>query len=123
MHIKVSEQEQRFYLACEDSWESRVGHEIEVDDYRFCIIPFDDHINVSEVDSGFKVLDIAYPPGFNEKAPMLSLFGAISQSVQMIIKRTSDFNSVIASAKKDAINLLGEKPETENVNFETLMEE
>ncbi|PEU07176.1 hypothetical protein CN525_26765, partial [Bacillus sp. AFS014408] len=51
------EQSQRFYLAFE-KWESAVGHEIKVGQYRFCAIPLSESINISEVTSGVNAINI-----------------------------------------------------------------
>lgn len=115
MRVTVNEQEQLFYLATEDGWEGRIGHEMRIGDYKFCIIPFDDHINVSEVSSGFNVLSVPYSDidlMALDETSIINLVWEITQTIQMIIDR-SDFDSIISRAKTDGINKLGEKPETD----------
>lgn len=57
MEIKVNEQAQRFYLAC-DKWEPAIGHGIKVGEYHFFVAPIGGKFNVSEATTGIKVFEI-----------------------------------------------------------------
>ncbi|GAB3797275.1 hypothetical protein [Virgibacillus kimchii] len=119
MKITVNEQVQRFYLAYEKKWKPVVGHEIQVGKYRFCVIPKDDMINVSEVTSGTKVYDFYI--NFNismqteTKEDAIKYFNKIGESLKRLINKQKDFDKVLEESKKVAIKRLGEMPEIEDV--------
>lgn len=125
MKISVNEQEQRFYLATKNGWQGAVGHEIKVGEYSFCAIPTNRAINVSEVSSGIKIADVPYSVGFLEKGKngVMELFEKIGEDMKNVIKDNANFDKAVKQEKSKAIDLLGEKPQTENVNLEKMLKE
>lgn len=113
MNITVNEQEQRFYLAAK-KWEPVVGHEIKIGEYRFCAIPTEDGINVSEVSSGAKVT--VFPMNLKNsllaqtKKDSMKIFNKIGESIKRIIEKQSDFDAQLEKLKQTAFDRLGKMP-------------
>ncbi len=118
MEITVNEQPQRFYLAL-DKWEGAVGHEIKVGGYRFCAIPLSNSLNVSEVTSGAKLLDIPLTLGFitATKEDSLKLFEKVGKLIKQVIEGSTDFDKRLKNMKKIAFEQLGEMPPIEDVDI------
>ncbi len=118
MKITVNEQLQQFYLAT-DIWRKAVGHEIKVGKYRFCSIPTKTGINVSEVSSGARLLEIPYSDNIiqlaEDKDGAIELFYEIGESIERIIGEQINFDAAIKGLKKIAFDKLGEMPEIKNV--------
>ncbi|MED4399829.1 hypothetical protein [Metabacillus fastidiosus] len=121
MKITVNEQPQRFYLAF-DKWEAAVGHEITVGEYRFCAIPLSKTVNISEVTSGAKVLDI--PISFEmmmvtaTKEGSMEFFKKIGKRLEQAIIRKNDFDQQLTKMKETAFERLGEMPPIETVEID-----
>ncbi|MFT8319313.1 MAG: hypothetical protein ABF649_00590 [Bacillus sp. (in: firmicutes)] len=124
MEITVNEQPQRFYLAINNKWEPAVGHEIKVGEYRFCAIPLSNRINISEVTSGARVLNIPMTLEITmataSKEGSVKFFYKVGESLKRIIGRAFDFNEQLANMKKTAFERLGEMPPIENVDVEAI---
>ena len=118
MEIKVNEQPQQFYLALPDKWVPAAGHEIKVGDYRFCAIPIGNHINVSEITTGAKLMNI--PVNFiidlmtETKEGTIDFCCQIGESIKRIIEKHDDFDGMLAEVKGIAIDRLGEMPKIES---------
>lgn len=117
MNVSVNEQTQTFYLAC-DTWKPVVGHEIRVGKYRFCAIPVQGYINVSEVTSGTKALD--FPMNLEmmlvteSKEGAITLFHKIGESLKNIINSQDNFDSKLEKKRKESTKRLGEMPPIED---------
>lgn len=126
MKITVNKQTHRFFLALE-KWEPVVGHEIKVGDYRFCAIPLKEVINISEVTSGCKVLNI--PISFEimmvtaSKEQSLKYLEKVGKQLEKFIEKTSDFDKHLEKMKNIAFDRLGEMPPIENVDTEWVFED
>ncbi|MBT2215853.1 hypothetical protein KK120_08825 [Virgibacillus dakarensis] len=118
MNITVNEQPQRFYLAAK-KWVGVVGHEIKVGKYRFCAIPINGSINVSEITSGAKVynipMDLTIMLLTETKEETIKFFYTVGESIKRIIEKQEDFDAMIANMKKTAFDKLGEMPPIEDV--------
>ncbi|PEB52468.1 hypothetical protein COO03_11845 [Bacillus sp. AFS098217] len=126
MKIKVNEQSQRFYLAFE-KWESAVGHEIKVGQYRFCAIPLSESINISEVTSGVNAINIPMSLEIRmvtaTKEETMKFFEKVGEHLKRIIESTKDFDDRLKEMKKTAFERLGEMPPIENVDIDWIFEE
>ncbi len=113
MKISVNEQTQTFYLAC-DTWKSVVGHEIRIGKFRFCAIPVPGYINVSEVTTGSKILDVPMTLEMmldtETKEGAMLLFQKIGESIKSIINRQDNFELTLEKMKALSFELLGEMP-------------
>ncbi|PED84324.1 hypothetical protein CON65_02500 [Bacillus pseudomycoides] len=125
MKIKVNEQSQRFYLAFE-KWESAVGHEIKVGQYRFCAIPLSESINISEVTSGVNAINIPMSLEIRmvtaTKEETMKFFEKVGERLKRIIESTKDFDDRLQKMKKTAFERLGEMPPIENVDIDWIFE-
>ncbi|MBN6206252.1 hypothetical protein JYK21_07295 [Ralstonia pickettii] len=124
MEIKVNEQAQQFYLAMpkRKEWVPIVGHEIKVGKYRFSASPVNDVINVSEVTTGAKVMNIPLDPitlfMTAEKESAIDYFYSVGERIKKIIEKQTDFDSMLAEMKKKTFEQLGEMPEIIDVEME-----
>jgi hypothetical protein len=126
MEIKVNEQPQRFYLAWKDKWVEAVGHEIKVGNYSFCATPMPTGmINISETTTGLKFYELpmnAYVLSKTEtKEKTFKFLEKVGESLVRLIGKTNDFDKRIQEGRKKTEELIGRKPETENVDIEELI--
>lgn len=116
MEVTVSEEAKRFYLAF-DKWQPAVGHEIKVGKYRFCAIPLSSVLNISEVTSGAKVLNIPMTLEIMmvtvSKEDSIEYFKQVGQKLKQAIERANDFDEHISNMKQIAFERLGEMPPIE----------
>ncbi|MBB6601804.1 hypothetical protein HW432_05855 [Bacillus pumilus] len=126
MKITVNEQPQRFYLATEKLWKPMVGHEIRVGKYRFCAIPMDGHINITEVTSGLQIVEIPMSLGIMTetvtKEGAISWLYKVGESLVKIVK-TKDYDKQLEKMKKMAIEKLGDMPSIEDVDMDWIFED
>jgi hypothetical protein len=126
LKISVNEQTQRFYLAM-DKWKPVTGHEITVGKYKFCAIPTNEVINVSEVTSGCKVLNIPMNIEIilstSTKEDSMRFFNKIGESLKRIIESHKNFDGELENMKKVAFEKLGEMPAIENVDTDWVFAE
>lgn len=126
MKITVNEQPQRFYLATEKLWKPMVGHEIRVGKYRFCAIPMDGHINITEVTSGCKVLAIPLSLGIilesETKEGAMAFLYNVGESLVRIVN-IKDYDEQLEKTKKGAIEKLGDMPPIEDVDMDWIFED
>lgn len=119
MSIFVDEKSKRFYLAGE-KWIPVVGHEIKVDDYRFCAIPLDSGINISEVTSGSKIYEIPMSVevlvATNTKELAIAYLEDVGKRLKKMIENQSDFDVRVENNRDIAIQSLGEMPPIEYVD-------
>jgi hypothetical protein len=116
LEVTVSEQAKRFYLAF-DKWQPAVGHEINVGKYRFCAIPLSSVLNISEVTSGAKVLNIPMTLEIMmitvSKEDSIEYFKQVGQKLKLAIERAKDFDEHVSNMKQMAFERLGEMPPIE----------
>jgi len=55
MEAKIDRQLKKFWLAYNDGWKHAVGHEVQVDNYRFSVCPTKKGIVISEVTTGMRI--------------------------------------------------------------------
>ncbi|MDF9626831.1 hypothetical protein P5775_29555 [Bacillus cereus] len=126
MEIKVNEQTQRFYLAF-DEWVPAVGHEIKVGQYRFCAIPSSKFINISEVTSGVKIINIPLSIELimvtATKEGTMQFLEKFGESLKRKIESMKDFDEQLAQMKKRSLDLLGEMPSIEDVDTDWIFDE
>lgn len=126
MKVTVDEQAKRFYLAF-DKWESAVGHEIKVGEYRFSVIPLSDGLNISEVTTGSKVLIVPISIGImmmtETKEDSIKYFEKIGNYLKQFIERRNDFDTKLAEMKKTTFERLRKMPPIENVDIDCLVGE
>lgn len=126
MQIKVNEQTQRFYLAF-DQWEPAVGHEMKVGKYRFCAIPLNDGINISEVTSGANVINIPLSLELRivtaTKEGTMQFLEKFGERIKQKIESIKDFDEQLEKMKKTAFERLGEMPRIENVDTDWIFDE
>lgn len=121
MKVTVNEQPQRFQLAFSEGWQSKVGHEIKVGKYRFCAIPSDETINISEVTSGAKLVDLPIDLGVMmataTKEGAMEFFEGVGKRLIPLIKQY-DFEKEIERYKQISVEHLGAMPPTESFDFD-----
>ncbi|GAA0415265.1 hypothetical protein PD280_06240 [Virgibacillus salarius] len=121
MKITVNEQPQQFYLAFKE-WTPAVGHEIQVGKYRFCAIVIGNKINVSEVTTGARVLNIPFDFATllitGTKEDTIKYFYSIGESIKRAIEKSNDVDVMISEMQEIAYERLGEMPEIKNVDVE-----
>lgn len=126
MEITVNEQTQRFYLAF-DEWKEVVGHEIKVGKYQFCAIPMNGIVNVSEVTSGLKIIEI--PMNLENmiltesKEGSIRFFNKVGESLKRIIENDNNFDIQLTKRKKTAFKRLGKMPKIENIDVDWIFED
>lgn len=122
MEIKINEQTQRFYLAFEDEWKGVIGHEIKVGKHRFCAIPADGVINISEVTTGMKAMNITVDLTIlfmtETKEDFIKYLYTVGERLKKVIERDIDFDKKLEFSKTIAIGRLGEMPPIKNVDLE-----
>ncbi|HEY4601238.1 MAG TPA: hypothetical protein VIG73_08215 [Cerasibacillus sp.] len=121
MKVIVNEQPQQFYLAYFNKWMPAVGHEIRVGLYQFCAIPLSNHINVSEVTTGTRVLSISIDFEIMmhtaTKEGTIEYFEKIGNQLKQLIERTNDFDQQLVKIKQVTYERLGEMPPIEEVDI------
>ena len=121
MEITVSEQAKRFYLA-HDKWVPLVGHEITIGKYRFCAIPLENRINVSEVTTGAKLfnvpVDLIIHLITETKEDTIKFLYKIGELIKKIIDKQDDFDGILNEMKKHAFDRLGEMPPIEEIEID-----
>ncbi|MCU5196477.1 hypothetical protein OCE52_16870 [Bacillus mobilis] len=126
MEIKVNEQTQRFYLAV-DEWVPAVGHEIKVGKYRFSAIPLDESINISEVTSGVRAINVPMTVETWEltstKEGTMKFLEKIGERLKQIIGKQINFDEHLEKQRKIAVERLGEMPPIEDVDTDWMFEE
>ncbi|SPR94873.1 hypothetical protein [Bacillus altitudinis] len=126
MKITVNEQSQRFYLATTKDWKPMVGHEIRVGKYRFCAIPMDGHINITEVTSGLQIVEIPMSLGVMietvTKEGAISWLYKVGESLLKIV-RMKDYDKQLEKMKKMTIEKLGDMPPIEDVDMDWIFED
>jgi hypothetical protein len=126
MDISVNEQTQTFYLACKE-WVPTVGHEIRVGKYRFCALPLESGINISEVTSGMRVLTLPMTPDVHviteTKEGSMIYFLKVGERIKKLIEAMSDFDEHLSKMVKTSFDSLGEMPPIENYNSDWIFAE
>ena len=114
MNVTVNEQPQLFYLAGKNKWMTGAGHGIMVGEYHFCAIPFRGCINITEVTSGAKVVEIPIDTNIHmltqTKKGTLRFFEAVGEMLITTIESTPNFDKEIQRLKGIAFETLGEMP-------------
>ena len=127
MKISVNEQTQTFYLAGNKEWVSAVGHEIRVGNYRFCAVPIKKGINISEVTSGAKILDIPFSQmsylRTSSKEGTIHYFLEIGERLLHLIEKSGDFDHITSLSKQKAVERLGDKPPVEDYDSDWIFAE
>lgn len=124
MEIKVNAQPQQFYLAmpARKKWTPVAGHEIKVGKYRFFASPIGDVINVSEVTTGAKVMNIPLDPVTlfmtAEKEGAIDYFHMVGERIKKVLEKLNDFDSMLEEFQKEAFEQLGEMPEIIDVEMD-----
>ncbi|NMH69671.1 hypothetical protein HF072_12855 [Bacillus sp. RO3] len=126
MKISVNEQTQTFYLACLE-WVPTVGHEIRVGDYRFCALPLESRINISEVTSGMRVLNLPMTEEVHTitetKEGSMLYFLKIGERIKKLIEGTNDFDKHLSEMVKTSVERLGEMPPIEDYDSDWIFAE
>ncbi|CCW08661.1 MULTISPECIES: hypothetical protein [Bacillus] len=120
MEIKINEQSQKFHLATTEGYVHGIGHGIQVGKYKFCAIPIEKNINISEVTTGVKVInvpitiDIFIQTSTKEDAKKFLVKGG--EMVKRIISKAENIDTLIEDAKKSIVESFGEIPQPEDVD-------
>jgi len=126
MKIEVNGQTQKFYLALNE-WLPVTGHGITVGEYKFCAIPMNDIVNVSEATSGCKVFNIAMTPQImaatSTKEDTIHFLNKVGASLKGVIEKQSNFDEHVKKMRKVAFESLGEMPPVENVDTDWVFED
>lgn len=119
MNITVNEKLQYFYLALSDRYTEKAGHEIKVGKYRFCAIPVNDAINISEVTTGAKVVDVSVDftnsSSLQTKEGLIKYLNQIGESISQFVEKQDDFDVMLENMQEDVIGRLGKMPKTKDV--------
>lgn len=126
LKITVNEKPQRFYLAL-DKWVDVIGHEIKVGKYRFCAIPLNNRINVSEITTGTRLFNIPVDLTIHlitgTKEDSIQFFYKVGESIKRVINKQDDFEKMLAEMKKTVNDRLGKMPEIEDVDIDLIYHE
>ncbi|WJV32001.1 hypothetical protein QTG56_25650 (plasmid) [Rossellomorea sp. AcN35-11] len=126
MKISVNEQTQTFYLACLE-WVPTVGHEIRVGDYRFCALPLESGINISEVTSGMRVLKLPMSEEVHTitetKEGSMIYFLKVGERIKRLIEGMKDFDKHLSEMVKTSVERLGEMPPIEDYDSDWIFAE
>lgn len=125
MEIVVDEKIHRFYLAFGEEWKPVVGHGINVGNYKFCAIPLNKKINVSEVTTGLKIMELPISSEVllltTDKEDTLEfLRDVVGNTLKHAIKVEEDFAKNLAEMQIKVYQRLGEMPEIEEFTEGTL---
>ena len=125
MNIIIDDQPKRFYLAFNSRWIPAVGHEIRIGKYRFCVIIIKKTVNISEITSGTKVLEI--PLNFaiflrtETKEDALQFYKEVSERLlKLVIQNSAVLDERIKTIRQEAVSRLGEIPIVEIINIDWL---
>ena len=129
MEIKVNEQAQKFHLATATRWISLIGHEIQVGKYRFCALPNGYHINVSEITTGFRAINISitqevWDETRTKEDTVKFLYKVVKRMEEIINKVGSSYlDKLIEDSKKLNLERIGEIPPIEDVDMDWMTDE
>ncbi|MCA1066095.1 hypothetical protein QTG56_25605 (plasmid) [Rossellomorea sp. AcN35-11] len=126
MKISVNEQTQTFYIAGSE-WVPTVGHEIRVGDYRFCALPLESGINISEVTSGMRVLNLPLTEEVHAltetKEGSMIYFLKVGEGIKKLIEEMSDFDEHLSKMVKKSVEKLGKIPPIEDYDSDWIYAE
>jgi len=126
MKIEVNEQTQKFYLALNE-WLPVTGHGITVGEYKFCAVPINDVVNVSETTSGCKVFNVPMTleimDATTTKEDTIHFLSEIGILLKGIIEKQNNFDEHIKKMQKVAFERLGEMPPVVNVDTDWVFED
>lgn len=130
MEIKVNEQAQKFNLATnQGNWQQAIGHEIQVGKYRFCAVPMGYHINVSEITTGVRAINVAITQEVwdetRTKEDTVKYLYKVGKRMEEVINKvgSSNLDKLIADSKKNNLEKIGEMPPIEDVDTDWMFEE
>lgn len=120
MEIKVNEQTQKFHLATTEGYVHGIGHGIQVGKYKFCAIPIGKNINISEVTTGVKVINVPITIDIftktSTKEDAMKFLVKVGEMVERIISKAKNIDILIEDAKKSIVESFGEIPQPEDVD-------
>ncbi|PFU71826.1 hypothetical protein [Bacillus thuringiensis] len=120
MEIKVNEQSQKFHLATTEGYVHGVGHGIQVGKYKFCAIPIGENINISEVKTGVKVINVPITTDVliqtSTKEDAMKFFVKVGEMVKRIISKAENIDLLIEESKESIVESFGEIPQPEDVD-------
>lgn len=120
MEIKVNEQTQKFHLATTEGYVHGIGHGIQVGKYNFCAIPIGKNINISEVTTGVKVINVPITIDIftqtSTKEDAMKFMVKVGEMVERIISKAENIDILIEDAKKSIVESFGEIPQPEDVD-------
>lgn len=130
MEVNVHEQEKKFFLSSEKGWFSMVGNEIEIGKHRFCATPhgdaFSSKIIFSEVTSGARLtaidLDFFDSIVLDSKEDYLKFLKTKARKLADLLSKRSDLDDEVLKMEYLAINKLGPKPSTEDIDIDEELE-
>ncbi|MBE7098150.1 hypothetical protein [Bacillus cereus] len=130
MEIKVNKQAQKFHLATnQGNWQQAIGHEIQVGKYRFCAVPMGYHINVSEITTGVRAINVAITQEVwdetRTKEDTVKYLYKVGKRMEEVINKvgSSNLDKLIADSKKNNLEKIGEMPPIEDVDTDWMFEE
>ncbi|PRT35459.1 hypothetical protein [Bacillus wiedmannii] len=130
MEIKVNEQAQKFHLATnQGNWQQAIGHEIQVGKYRFCAVPMGYHINVSEVTTGVRAINVAITQGVwdetKTKEDTVKFLYKVGKRMEEVINKvgSSNLDKLIEDSKKNNLEKIGEMPPIEDADTDWMTDE
>lgn len=120
MEIKINEQSQKFHLATTEGYVHGIGHGIQVGKYKFCAIPIGKNINISEVTTGVKVINVPITIDIyiqtSTKEDAMKFLVKVGEMVKRIISKAENIDTLIEDAKKSIVESFGEIPQPEDVD-------
>lgn len=130
MEIKVNEQAQKFHLATnQGNWQPAIGHEIQVGKYRFCAVPMGYHINVSEVTTGVRAINVNITQEVwdetSTKEDTVKFLYKVGKRMEEVINKvgSSNLDKLIEGSLKNNLEKIGEMPPIEDVDTDWMFEE
>lgn len=128
LKITVDEQPKIFHLAFnnKDKWMNAAGHKITVGNYEFSATPMGAYVNVSEVTSGNRFITVDLNPIDHlttaTKEGTIEFYYEIGKKIRRILLKQTNFDSIVAKARKAAIEKFGEMPPFEDFDEELIFE-
>lgn len=120
MKIMINEQSQKFHLATTEGYVHGIGHGIQVGKYKFCAIPIGKNINISEVTTGVKVINVPITIDIfiqtSTKEDAMKFLVKVGEMVKRIISKAENIDTLIEDAKKSIVESFGEIPQPEDVD-------
>ncbi|PEF68717.1 hypothetical protein [Bacillus cereus] len=120
MEIKINEQSQKFHLATTEGYVHGIGHGIQVGKYKFCAIPIGKNINISEITTGVKVINVPITIDIfiqtSTKEDAKKFLVKVGEMVKRIISKAENIDTLIEDAKKSIVESFGEIPQPEDVD-------